>query len=367
MRRRSKWGIVNSSYTFTSSGEVDISLKLITKGAANAAFELISNTGGDRPDASLNKVIKEVRAKFRDLKGKGYTMNEEMGAPDVIGKTTSMKGLSSIEPDDWKKIEQFLKNMKSRSKGDSKQHWEGLATKITEAQTKQSSLLDALVDRFKDKMAKCAAVPPTKVRRLVKPAKSKSAASSNDIDSQISAMEAMLTPSGEKQKSDSIAQSDTSVLNEDGELIQGENDREAEKNTSSVDTSLPDVPLVTTREGGNDAISKEIEKQKAASESPTSSNAYTTVTVYPPFGELPEKQTSDPYLVASFESLNKSDLFNINQKSHVSFAKLLLHFVAEPLANTLKFDEVQLIFYPINEYAMWARKLNVGQYPVNKA
>jgi len=370
MRRRSKWGIVNSTYSFTPTGEVDISLKLITKGAANAAFELISNTGGDRPDASLQKVIKEVREKFRDLKGKGYTMNQEMGAPDVIGKTTSMKGLSSIEPDDWKKIEKFLKNMKSRSKGDSKLHWSGLADKITEAQEKQSSLLDALVSRFKDKMGKCAAVPPIQYKKpFVK--KAKKAESSTD-----SAMQALLdqmSPADEKQKSDSVSASDETILNADGSAKLSEGDGKA---TPDQPTTIGDafnvisdaMSNISTREGGNDAISKEIEKQrKEEKPKAKAKERMRTITVYPPFGKLPETQTSDPYLVAKSESLNKISLFQINEKSHVSFGKLLLHFVAEPLANTLKFDEVQLIFYPLNEYSMWARDLNVGQYPVNKA
>lgn len=49
----------------------------------------------------------------------------------------------------------------------------------------------------------------------------------------------------------------------------------------------------------------------------------------------------------------------------VSLAKLLLLFVGEPLARTGKFDDVQLIFYPMNIYAGFANSLNIGQFVVD--
>lgn len=49
----------------------------------------------------------------------------------------------------------------------------------------------------------------------------------------------------------------------------------------------------------------------------------------------------------------------------VSLAKLLLMFVGEPLANTGNYDDVQLIFYPFNEYAGKANGLNIGNFLVD--
>jgi len=51
----------------------------------------------------------------------------------------------------------------------------------------------------------------------------------------------------------------------------------------------------------------------------------------------------------------------------VSLATLLLHFVGEPLANTRKFDDIQLIFYPFNASAGFAANLNVGNFEVDLA
>jgi len=48
-----------------------------------------------------------------------------------------------------------------------------------------------------------------------------------------------------------------------------------------------------------------------------------------------------------------------------SLATLLLHFIGEPLANTRKFDDVQLIFYPFNTRAGYAANLNIGNFEVD--
>lgn len=48
-----------------------------------------------------------------------------------------------------------------------------------------------------------------------------------------------------------------------------------------------------------------------------------------------------------------------------SFAKIALEFIAKPLAATKKFDEVQLMFYPMNAYSTYARDDDVGSFPIN--
>lgn len=49
----------------------------------------------------------------------------------------------------------------------------------------------------------------------------------------------------------------------------------------------------------------------------------------------------------------------------VSLAKLLTQFVSIPLAATGKYDEVQLLFYPFNESAGFANRINIGQFIVD--
>jgi hypothetical protein len=52
--------------------------------------------------------------------------------------------------------------------------------------------------------------------------------------------------------------------------------------------------------------------------------------------------------------------------THVSFAKICLNFIAKNLAMSNSFDEVQLIFYPMNAYSSYCRDDDVGSFPINK-
>jgi hypothetical protein len=49
----------------------------------------------------------------------------------------------------------------------------------------------------------------------------------------------------------------------------------------------------------------------------------------------------------------------------ISLGKLLLAFIGEPLASTNKFDDIQIIFYPFNQYAGFANTLNISQFMVD--
>ena len=52
-------------------------------------------------------------------------------------------------------------------------------------------------------------------------------------------------------------------------------------------------------------------------------------------------------------------------KGYSSFARIALEFIAKPMAATGKFDEIQMCFYPINQYATFARDDDVGSFPIN--
>lgn len=57
---------------------------------------------------------------------------------------------------------------------------------------------------------------------------------------------------------------------------------------------------------------------------------------------------------------------DIRGKDHVSFAKVALEFIAKPLAATHRFDEVQLCFYPMNQYCTFAKDDDTGSFPFNR-
>jgi hypothetical protein len=68
---------------------------------------------------------------------------------------------------------------------------------------------------------------------------------------------------------------------------------------------------------------------------------------------------------------NSREYFQLFQKlgttnvTSVSLAKLLLTFIGDPMARTGKFDDVQLIFYPFNDKAGFAKSINIGEFQVD--
>lgn len=63
--------------------------------------------------------------------------------------------------------------------------------------------------------------------------------------------------------------------------------------------------------------------------------------------------------------LREAVINNTYGNNTISLAKLMLVFVGEPLANTNKYDDVQFIYYPFNQYAGFANTINIGQFPVD--
>lgn len=49
----------------------------------------------------------------------------------------------------------------------------------------------------------------------------------------------------------------------------------------------------------------------------------------------------------------------------VSLGKLLTLFIGEPMANTNRYNEIQLLFYPFNQYAGLANNINIASFAVN--
>jgi len=59
------------------------------------------------------------------------------------------------------------------------------------------------------------------------------------------------------------------------------------------------------------------------------------------------------------------ELEQLHVATSIPLGELLLSFVGEPLAATRKFDDIQLIFYPLNSYAGFARTLNIANFQVD--
>jgi hypothetical protein len=53
-----------------------------------------------------------------------------------------------------------------------------------------------------------------------------------------------------------------------------------------------------------------------------------------------------------------------NIGNYVSLAKVFTVFLGMPLANTRKFDDIQIYFYAFNDKASFAREMNIAQFPI---
>jgi hypothetical protein len=65
--------------------------------------------------------------------------------------------------------------------------------------------------------------------------------------------------------------------------------------------------------------------------------------------------------------INEADtiLRTLGVRTSITLGSLLLAFVGQPLAVSHKFDDIQLIFYPFNSYAGFARTLNIANFQVD--
>ena len=156
MRCKEKYGVMNSSYSFTPEGQVEISLKLYTKGAQKATFELVSaNPDGKLPGDILKEMVFAIREAMKSLKQQGYTLNSEMGAPDVLGKASSVGGLLSLTAEQKSQIRQFLVRMRNRASGSSQAAWTGLVDGFNEGIEEVESFQEQVLQQFNSMITAC--------------------------------------------------------------------------------------------------------------------------------------------------------------------------------------------------------------------
>ena len=60
-----------------------------------------------------------------------------------------------------------------------------------------------------------------------------------------------------------------------------------------------------------------------------------------------------------------NNILNEFNNEQLSLGKLLMTFIGQPLAATGKYDEIQFVFYPFNNYAGYARFLHTGQFMID--
>jgi HPt (histidine-containing phosphotransfer) domain-containing protein len=273
MRCKDKFNIVNSSFSFSPNGEVDITVQIMAQGAVTFDTQLISSN-----DSNLGNTMKEI---------------EEL--QNLIAR---------------------LRN-KLFPGGDNVKHTEIRGVQILEASQDATSHL-ALTPELKKSMRELRA-----------------------------SFGKTLTPDA-KQLEDSLTK------------LFGAGD------SSSKSKTQADGLVAEIKKSILDDISEKISKLSNAADP------------FRPYGDSIVKENNKEKLVSrtlknlvKFENeqkknLQKLNLYSVVQNSGtVSLANIILFFIGQPLANSKQFDEVQIIFYPFNEWAGTACKLNIGNFVID--
>lgn len=77
------------------------------------------------------------------------------------------------------------------------------------------------------------------------------------------------------------------------------------------------------------------------------------------------KNNYDPWLRTDF-NFGDTSITEKNVNEYVSLGKLFTIFLGMPLADSKKFDDVQLYFYGFNDKASFAKDMNIAHFPIKK-
>jgi hypothetical protein len=75
----------------------------------------------------------------------------------------------------------------------------------------------------------------------------------------------------------------------------------------------------------------------------------------------------DPFAKTITGNEGSTKYVNITKRSskHVSLGALVMYMVGKPLASTKRFDEIQFIFYPVNDKASYIKDCTTAEIPIN--
>jgi hypothetical protein len=114
LRRSEKFAIVNSSYTFTKDGQVDINLELVTKGGVDNKSAMISEgEGAENILESVGELIKEASKLYQSLT-KTKLVKDVLGTT-IIRAASSTSSAMNIDEKSRKEIKEFIRKNSNSS------------------------------------------------------------------------------------------------------------------------------------------------------------------------------------------------------------------------------------------------------------
>jgi len=287
MRLKEKFGIINSSFTFTDAGAVEITLKLSMRGSIAFDTELISST--DKFSGNTMKEIEKLQELVGKLREKVFPQSaksKEIRGVQILDAASDATSYFTLSPELKKALNQITADL-NKGNPDAKQLSKALNELLADSNKKGNT---SLVQKLKQNIIGAVDEKMKKLTNIKDPF----------LDIAIDSLE--------KKGSETAKKSGR-----------------------------------TAKRIGTGRNKKPTDAEKAA---PAAGTA-------PATGATPS--------VKKIDNTNIKNVLN----GEISLATLLLHFVAEPLANSKQFDEIQFIYYPFNSYAAFARDMNIGNFIVD--
>lgn len=286
-RTKEKYGIKNVQFTFTETGEVNITLELFTKSGSDIYTSNIATTSeATRQSITRIQELSDIISRFRQsIPNQSGNTNREIRGIQALDAASDVQSNIRLTPDiinQVRQLKQSLGPLSSRNRD-------------------VSTLLDSLTSLFQG-------INQTRTSRSTVPANRTSALEqlSNSIQADLRSQFAIL---------------------KDG-----------------YDPFYPIGFELPSRRIQGAPVRRPSETFRRVLRNGQGAN---------------QRQPQAPGQNISQNLLNE---YNNEQ---VSLGKLLMTFIGQPLAATGKYDEVQFIFYPFNNYSGYARFLHTGQFMID--
>ena len=112
MRIKETFQVVNSGMSFNDVGEVDINLKLVTKGNNDLTFRMITDANVAQTFDEINVLMRKIRDVKRQIRG-DLVENEEMIGSQVLGKANSVSAIMSMSAEDMQALQDVVNQISS--------------------------------------------------------------------------------------------------------------------------------------------------------------------------------------------------------------------------------------------------------------
>lgn len=322
MRKRQKYNVVNSSFSFDDSGQVEIQLELATSGESATTVEPVTN------DINVRPILEEINNAV-DLISRLRLNIPALNPSATASSQTSGPGAGPARPSTSTEIRgiQFLNSTQD------------VFSNLTLSRDQR--------EEFRNLMRSLSALPQADdIRRM------RTLLTQLYGDSSTRTRGQGPNRTGEGSLTDRLR---SQIRNEIRAKV--ENLKKGLEDPFLVGTYNPvvDRRLRERNAGGRPSRNTQTNQQQISESVPRTSESTRAQT----------DSTSSTY-ASRLETFNtRLAATSPVPRGAVSLANLLMVFMGQPLAATNQFDDIQFVFYPFNRYAAFASRINIANFIIN--